>query len=95
MPSVPPVITATFPCNLPTALLLLIPALLLSDQRPSSPEVRQQAKLPRTELDGSKLRRIRKIAYQHEQQARDLVMAGFLTPDRLSLKPQALSQNKA
>jgi len=74
-------------------LLLLIPALLLSDQRPSSPEVRQQAKLPRTELDGSKLGRIRKIAYQHEQQARDLMMAGFLTPDRLSLKrPSALAK---
>src|SRR5579872_1810052 len=95
MPSVPPVITATFPCNLPTALLLLIPALLLSDQRPSSPEVRQQAKLPRTELDGSKLRRIRKIAYQHEQQARDLVMAGFLTPDRLSLKRPSALQKQA
>src|ERR1700738_2115356 len=37
MPSVPPVITATFPSNLPTAFLLLMPALLHQRSAPFLP----------------------------------------------------------
>src|SRR6202047_2434684 len=55
MPSVPPVITATLPSNLPTAFLLLMPAPLPRRSAPLPPRTFvSKPNSRRTELDGSK-----------------------------------------
>src|SRR6202163_18635 len=73
MPSVPPVITATFPSNLPTAFLLLMSALLPRRSAPLPPRTFvSKPNFPRTELDGSQPRRVRKSRITEKEVAEAL-----------------------